>query len=83
MKNELAGIKPRNGNFIMNLESSTEENGTHWFKLTVESSNSFYFDSFGVVPPTEVIQFCKFNTRLFSERSQDYYAETCGFFYLG
>jgi hypothetical protein len=30
MKDELANYKPKSGNYIINLESSTQGNGTHW-----------------------------------------------------
>ena len=91
MKDELKGIKPRNGNYIINLESSTEcDNthcGTHWLLLIVKNKNCLYFDPFGVLPPTAVIDFCKRipnSTLGYSTKEiQHIDADTCGWFGLG
>jgi hypothetical protein len=87
MKDELKNYQPRNGNYIINLESSTAGGGTHWIALHVQNKNCFYCDSFGVINPTEVTTFCKRipNSRLaFSEKQIQFIeAETCGFFAVG
>ena len=59
MKDELVNYKPKNGNYIINLESSTSGNGTHWLALIVHDKKCFYQDSFGIIPPQEVTEFCK------------------------
>jgi hypothetical protein len=41
------------GFYIINLQSSTEGNGTHWCALYY-AGNSSWFDSFGFVPPEEI-----------------------------
>jgi hypothetical protein len=55
MKDELRSytIKP-NSNYIINLQSSTVGNGTHWTSISTTKSHAFYFDSFGAPPPLEV-----------------------------
>ena len=87
MKDELVNHKPKSGNYIINLESSSQGNGTHWLSLFVRNKQCFYQDSFGIIPPKEVIDFCKRipNSRLaFSEiQMQNIDTETCVFFAIG
>ena len=91
MKDELKYIQPRNGNFIINLESSTECDdthcGSHWILAVIKNKNCFYFDSFGVLPPTEVIDFCKRipdSTLGYNKKHiQHIDADTCGWYCLG
>jgi hypothetical protein len=88
MKDELKSLKhSKNGNYIINLQSSSQGNGSHWMALAVRDKKCFYCDSFGVLPPQEVITFCKripkshlgYNDFGF----QHIKAETCGFFAVG
>ena len=87
MKDELVNYKPKNENYIINLESSTNGNGTHWLVLKIVGKKCFYQDSFGIIPPKEVIEFCKRipNSHLaYSEiQMQNITSETCGFFAIG
>jgi hypothetical protein len=87
MKDELINIKPKSGNYIINLQSFTEGNGTHWVVAVIRGKNCFNLDSFGIAPPTEVVQFCKRikSSRLaFAEiESQHLQAETCGRYTCG
>ena len=39
MKDEFIKIKPISGNYIINLESSKDGNGTHWMALRIEDFN--------------------------------------------
>ena len=59
MKDELIKIKPISGNYIINLESSKDGNGTHWMALIIEDFDCVYFDSYGYLPLKEIITFCK------------------------
>jgi hypothetical protein len=88
MKDEMKSLKSsKTGNYIINLQSSTQGNGSHWMALAVRDKKCFYCDSFGVLPPQEVITFCKripksslgYNDFGF----QHIKAETCGFFAVG
>lgn len=50
--------------FLVNMQSSGMGPGTHWIALFFPGSslthpNCFYFDSFGIEPPMEVIDFAK------------------------
>ena len=84
MKDELVNYKPINGNYIINLESSSEGNGTHWLALKIVEKHCMYFDSYGMLPPQEIITFCKrirqsrlaYNTL----EIQNIKAVTCGWF---
>jgi hypothetical protein len=58
MKDEMKSLKPlKNGNYVINLQSSSQGNGTHWMAILVRGKDCFYCDSFGVLPPQEVITF--------------------------
>jgi hypothetical protein len=87
MKDELINHKPKSGNYIINLESSSQGNGSHWLSMKVSNKQCFYQDSFGIIPPKEVIAFCKRipDSRLaFSEiQMQNINTETCGFYSIG
>ena len=39
MKDELKYMKPINTNYIINLESSKDGNGTHWMALKIENKD--------------------------------------------
>lgn len=59
MKDQLLSVrKKKNMNIIINLQSSTKGNGTHWVALIIRNKNAFYFDSYGAIPPVEIIKFC-------------------------
>ena len=46
MKDELKMLKPTDGNYIINLESSKDGNETHWLGLNIdENGYCAYFDS--------------------------------------
>ena len=85
MKDELKKIHPTSyQNYIINLQSSDKGNGTHWMASKIKNKECVYFDSYGYLPPEEIITFCKriknshlcYNTK----QIQDLSAITCGFF---
>jgi hypothetical protein len=48
------------GSYIINLQDSTEGNGTHWVLAKIfDRKNALYFDSFGQPLPLEVLDFLK------------------------
>ena len=79
MKDELKNMKPINKNYIIK-----DGNGTHWMGLKIGNKDWVYFDSYGMLPPEEIISFCKripkshlaYNTK----EIQDLNAQTCGYF---
>lgn len=58
-KNELCTEMPFYGGYIINMANSDSQ-GTHWISCWLENRNESccYFDSFGIEPPIEVIEFC-------------------------
>ena len=47
-------IPNKNGMYIINLDSKIGL-GTHWVSVIIKSKKLFYFDSFGLIPPYELI----------------------------
>ena len=67
MRDELKGKANPNESLILNMDESSG-NGTHWTCLFVTKNCSYYFDSFGLPPPKEVISYCP-NTELYKYRA--------------
>jgi hypothetical protein len=68
MRNELKGKASPNESLILNLDDS-DGNGTHWTSLFVKGKTSYYFDSFGLPPPKEVINYCPNNNNRSAQRA--------------
>jgi len=81
MKDELNFIK-RDGYYVINLDSSVN-NGSHWVCLVVKGNDNFYFDSFGCVCPTEVLNFINSKYAFNNWICQDLKSSNCGFFCIG
>ena len=47
-------IPNQNGMYIINLDSKIGP-GTHWVSVIIEPNRILYFDSFGLIPPYELI----------------------------
>ena len=85
MKNELP-TKPKEGCYIVNMQSSTDGSGTHWVAFFFFKNICYYFDSFGAPPPVEIINFIKkekgshllFNNYII----QNIKSSNCGYFSL-
>ena len=83
MKDELSN-KVVDGNYIINLQSSSQGNGSHWTGLIIENKDAFFFDSFGASPSQEIVDFVKkrkgcklaFNNWII----QDLDSDNCGYF---
>jgi hypothetical protein len=60
-KDMLSQFFPYKGAYIINMEDSQEGAGTHWVGLWLDVENkkkvACYFDSFGIQPPLDVIEF--------------------------
>jgi hypothetical protein len=88
MKNELPS-KIRDGYYVINLETSTQGDGTHWTALIVQPHIAVFVNSFGAPPSTEIIDFVKkrkgIRMAFNNEIIQDLNSDNCGFFclYLG
>ena len=85
-KNELPYIIEQ-GFYIVNMESKRKSSlGSHWVCILSYPSFCFYFDSFGVVPPMEVIRFIKTRHSKYYINDieiQDYNSSACGFYCIG
>ena len=46
--------------YIVNM-SNEKDDGTHWVAFSFGYKSNFYFDSFGVLPPNEIISALKHN----------------------
>jgi len=67
----------RNECAIMNLDD-TSGNGTHWVAWFKHGSDKFYFDSFGLSPPTELKNYFNGYVLYPTERNQPRQAVICG-----
>jgi hypothetical protein len=84
MKDQLPKI-PRNGNYIINLQSSTEGNGTHFTALKIQDDKAFFYDPFGAPPSIEIRDFIKLSKKIkhFAFNNwiiQDLHSSNCGYF---
>jgi hypothetical protein len=79
-KDMLARLSVKNGGYVINLDNSGSA-GTHWVALYIENSDACYWDSFGMIPPLEVLKFCK-NKHLIHNRDQiqNLNQEACGYY---
>lgn len=79
MRDEMNKLN-KDGFYIINLDTSNNE-GTHWTCLYYHPLKSFYFDSFGFVPPLEVEE--KIKPYLYNDKDiQDYNSKACGWYCL-
>jgi hypothetical protein len=86
LKDQLLGMKCQDGNYIVNLDSSTtNRGGTHWCLLIVNGNQIGWFDSFGANMPLEVKQFIHHKKYGFNNWIiQDYLTSTlCGMYCIG
>jgi len=86
-KDELRLIDPRPGNYIINLQSRTAGNGTHWLALVIGQGQAYYQDPFGAPPPIEVTKFVRRRKEVtrFGYNSwimQDIKSDSCGWYGL-
>ena len=85
MKDQLP-MQIKNGNYIINLESSMggKNSGTHWTTLSVHNDDAFFFDSYGAPPSIEIREFvnCRPKTKLGFNNwvVQDLKSNNCGYF---
>ena len=78
MKDELPA-KLKKGFYIVNLQSSKEGNGSHWTGLYYSPKCSYYFDSYGFVPPVEVEN--KIKPYIYNDIDiQSYSSTACGYY---
>jgi len=67
------------GWYIVNMQNHNVGNGTHWVCF-YHDTKSVYIDSFGVVPPLEIINVLNNNYIHNTKQIQDYDNEDCGLY---
>jgi hypothetical protein len=78
MKDQLPD-KLERGSYIVNLQSSKDGGGTHWVCLYYTPNFSYYYDSFGFVPPLEIQN--KIIPYIYNDMEiQDIDSTACGFY---
>jgi len=78
MKDELPN-KLTKGFYVINLQSSTEGNGTHWVALYYNPVCSYYFDAFGFIAPLEIQN--KIKPYAYNDKHiQDLNSSSCGYY---
>jgi hypothetical protein len=90
LKDQLADKKIKQGYYIFNLDSKAnpvQQNslGTHWVSCVCNDKYAFYFDSYGVLPPTEIEKFIKTSYEKFAYNNyiiQDMESSACGHYCL-
>ena len=80
LRNTLPKRPKKNECGILNLDD-TSGNGTHWVAWYKNGKIKYYFDSFGVQPPTELITYLKspihYNTEEIQPRDQVFCGHLC------
>lgn len=73
----------KDGFYVINLQSSTEGNGTHWCCLyKINDVYAIYFDAFGEVPPQDVEEKLKYY--IYNHKDiQNINSSSCGFYCIG
>jgi hypothetical protein len=68
----------KDGFYIINLDKSSGR-GTHWTSLYYHPLKSYYFDSFGFIPPEEIEELIiPYNHN--NKEIQDYKSDACGYY---
>lgn len=90
-KDKLPNRKYKSFNGIINLDSSSpydgNPSGSHWTALIIKNRHAFYYDSFGIIYPQEVLNFCKFQNvkhlAYSTKEIQNIDDQHCGYFCIG
>jgi hypothetical protein len=81
-KDQIPNIRPYQW-AVVNMQSSNEgdKKGTHWVCVYVDNLSIIYLDSFGIVPPLEIIDLAKDKKIYYNEKQlQDEDSSCCGYF---
>lgn len=79
-KNHLIKFDPNEENsYIIDLHDDTDQSTGHWVALTKRGDKYYYFDSFGIIYPNIVKEFCKnFSIVYNKEQIQSMNSQWCG-----
>ena len=79
-KDELHTLTYKNGGYILNLDNS-DGIGTHWTAFYIDFYQCYYFDSFGIVFPEELINWSKDKIIYYNvNHIQDINDNHCGYY---
>jgi hypothetical protein len=82
MRDELKKMKPKQNECgIFNLNTSKEP-GSHWVCWFKRGNNRLYFDSYGLVPPQELVDYLGTPILRNTEQLQNFNQTNCGEFCL-
>ena len=83
MKDALPSKPEAGASYIINLDDS-EGPGTHWMGLyvTPDGRQSFYYDPYGLDPPSEVRRFARGRLRVNRHKHQHVASQHCGRYVL-
>lgn len=88
-KNDLLKFDPKKENnaFILDLHDDTDTSVGHWVALTKKNNKYTYFDSFGIIYPNIVKEFCKgypleYNNKQIQSMNSEYCGQYCLMFLL-
>jgi len=80
-KDELYKIPKQNGYYVVNMQNSDRGNGTHWVAIVKRDDISFYFDSYGFIPPIAIIDFLKPSKIAYTDNDIQFLTSVqCGYF---
>lgn len=73
----------KDGSYIIDLHDQNDSSIGHWVSLYKKGSKCIYFDSFGIVPPITIIEFCKpYNIEHNNKELQSFNSGWCGSYCL-
>lgn len=81
MRDQIHDLKP-NTKYILNLDTSLGS-GTHWTSFFINGKSLTYFDSFGMPPPQELVDYAskhKLSIKWNKIQYQDDQSTACGYF---
>lgn len=70
---------------VINMQDEDDGGGTHWVSCFLKNGDLFYFDSYGIVPPQNVIKWMKEvsnNIYYNTSQIQSLTSTACGFYVL-
>ena len=79
-KDKLPNKLKSNTWYVINMQNSYDGDGTHWVCFYYQHNLITYFDSFGFVPPLEVLEYANKNIIYSKAEIQDYNSTACGQF---
>ena len=81
--------QPKNGNFIVNMQSSHDcithkwQSGSHWLGIVALKNIVYFSDSFGFPPPQEVLKFIGKRPYIYNNKQiQNITSHSCGMYAL-